>query len=92
MQVFHIAGSWHIRVTFQSAACTIHKVMPGETSIVKSPAVQRRGLIEEEDRGERKKGWGKDVCPSHGHCSEGMRNKSHRNRKWFALERVFQII
>lgn len=64
MQVFHIAGSWHIRVNFQSAACAIHKLIPGETNIVKSPAVQKRCWMGEEDRGERKKGWGKDVCHS----------------------------
>lgn len=42
MQVFHVAGSWHEGVNFQSAAYTVHKLMPEEFSVVTSPAVQRR--------------------------------------------------
>lgn len=55
MQVFHIAGSWHEGINFQSTACTVHKLMPEEISVVTSSAVQR-SLSGREGQGRQEEG------------------------------------
>ena len=78
MQVFHIAGSWHEGVNFQSAACAIHKVKPEELSVVTSPAVQRRSAGRG-GQGREEEGVGKGcfvTADGWRHCGEGVRNES----------------
>lgn len=78
MQVFHVAGSWHEGINFQSAACTIHKLMPEEFSVVTSPAVQRR-LAGRGRQGREEEGGGERMfVTANGwrHRDEGVRSES----------------